>query len=115
MGETPFFAVSALQPERTPISQDIDTLREQLVTLAISCPHTKSNPSSCPLHEVRKLESAAILDWLDGLSREDLDYLTLYHQCCLVTKWESERNEKKIKNQTRRRARRRQLHKTSGG
>ncbi len=70
------------------ISRDVDRLREQLVLLAVECPYTKSNPSTCPLHDVRLLEPAAIIDWLDGLSSEERDFLTLYHQCCLVTKWE---------------------------
>jgi len=30
------------------------------------------------------MESDAILGWLDGLSSEERDYLTLYHQCGLV-------------------------------
>ena len=67
-----------------------ELLREQLVSLAVCCPHTRSNPSVCPLHEVRKLEPAAILDWLDGLSAEQRDYLMLYHQCCLVITRESD-------------------------
>ena len=62
----------------------MDWLREQLASLAVGCPHTRSNPSSCPLHEVRLLEPAAILDWLDGLSSDEKEFLMLYHQCCLV-------------------------------
>lgn len=62
----------------------MDWLREQLRTLATGCPHTKTNPDGCPLHDVRQLEPAAIIDWLDGLSPEEKDFLMLYHQCCLV-------------------------------
>jgi hypothetical protein len=69
--------------------RDADRMREQLVALAAECPYTGSNPSGCPLHEVRKLEPARIIDWLDGLSGEEKDFLTLYHQCCLVTKLEA--------------------------
>ena len=69
---------------RTNGSHDVDWLREQLRTLATGCPHTKSNPDGCPLHDVRQLEPAAIIDWLDGLSLEEKDFLMLYHQCCLV-------------------------------
>jgi hypothetical protein len=62
----------------------VDWLREQLASLAVGCPHTKANPSSCPLHDVRLLEPAAIIDWMDGLSNEEKEFLMLYHQCCLV-------------------------------
>jgi hypothetical protein len=68
----------------------VDLLREKLVLLAIECPYTKSNPPTCPLHDVRKLDPASIIDWLDGLSSEEKDFLTLYHQCCLVAQWEAE-------------------------
>ena len=68
----------------TTTRRDVDWLREQLASLAVGCPHTRSNPSSCPLHEVRLLEPAAILDWLDGLSSDEKEFLMLYHQCCLV-------------------------------
>ena len=62
-------------------------MREQLVILAVECPYTKSNPSTCPLHEVRKLKPTAIIDWLDALSGEEKEFLTQYHQCCLMTRW----------------------------
>jgi hypothetical protein len=52
---------------------------------------------------------------MDGLSCEDLDFLTLYHQCCLVTKWESERGEGTKKGWTNQKARRHRGLITSGG
>jgi|ERR1019366_2898444 hypothetical protein len=67
--------------------RDVDRLREQLVILAIECPYTKSNPSTCPLRGVRKLKPTAIIDWLDALSSDEKDFLTQYHQCCLMTRW----------------------------
>ena len=70
------------------VEYDVDRLREQLVLLAVECPYTKSNPAGCPLHEVRKMKPSSIIDWLDGLNREEKDFVTLYHHCCLVTKWE---------------------------
>jgi hypothetical protein len=66
----------------------VDRLREQLVALAVECPYMESDPSGCPLHEVRKPEPAAIIDWLDKLNSEEKDFLTQYHQCCLMTVWE---------------------------
>jgi len=47
-----------------------------------------ANPSACPLHEVRKLGPAAAIDWIDGLSREEKEFLLQYHQCCLLVEWE---------------------------
>lgn len=81
-------------------SRDVDRLREQLVVLAVECPYTKSNPDSCPLHEVRKMEPAAIIDWLDGLNREEQDFVALYHECCLVTKWEQDWKNRAYENAT---------------
>lgn len=72
-----------------------DVLREQIVSLAAACPHTKNNPLNCPLHEVRKLEPNAIIDWVDGLNPDSLEYLTMYHQCCLVIQRESGKIGKK--------------------
>ena len=75
-----------------------DLLREQLVSLAAGCPHTKDNPLNCPLHEVRKLEPSAIIDWVDELNPDNLDYLTMYHQCCLVIHRESGKIGRKRKS-----------------
>ena len=68
----------------------VQQLREQLQTLAAGCPHTRTNPSSCPLHEVRKLEPEAVLRWLDGLTTPEKDFLIMYHQCCLVINQEAD-------------------------
>lgn len=65
--------------------------------LGRACPHTKSNPADCPLAEVRKMKPAAISKWLDGLRTEDKEYLMLYHQCCLVIRWETERAKQRKK------------------
>jgi hypothetical protein len=69
----------------TPPAHDLDQLREQLVLLAARCPHTKSNPPSCPLHGLRQMEPSAIIDWLDGLQNDEREFLLFYHQCCLMT------------------------------
>lgn len=77
-------------PGRTLVTRDVDRLREQLMLLAVECPYTNSNPPGCPLHEVRQMEPEAVIDWLDGLSGEEKDYLTFYHECCLMTRCESD-------------------------
>ena len=76
------------RPQATPLGCDLDGLREQLVLLAASCPHTKSNPWTCPLHALRQMEPSAIIDWIDALEDRDREYLMFYHQCCLVTQRE---------------------------
>ena len=68
--------------------RDADWLREQLVSLAVGCPHTKGSPAGCPLHEVRKLEPSEIIDWVDRLRPDEKEFLMLYHQCCFVINWE---------------------------
>lgn len=71
-------------PQRSGNGHDTDWLREQIIVLTAGCPHTKSNPPACPLHEVRKLEPAAIVAWMDGLNSNEKEFLMMYHQCCLV-------------------------------
>jgi hypothetical protein len=85
---------------KTITRRDVDKLREQLASLAVGCPHTKSNPSSCPLHDVRLLEPEAIIDWLDSLNNEEKDFLMLYHQCCLVINRERDSATAPRKRQT---------------
>lgn len=63
-------------------------LDQQLAQVAPNCPWTHRNPRECPLYEVRKLPTEDMLQWLDGLSVEEKEYLVLYHQCCLAIKWE---------------------------
>ncbi len=65
-------------------------LDELLAGVAPGCPHTKSNPEECPLYNVRKMATAEIVAWLDGLQPPEKEYLILYHQCCLMMRWEGE-------------------------
>lgn len=65
-------------------------LDEQLRTVAVSCPYTKTNPADCPLFEVRKLPPSQLLEWLAGLKAEEKEYLMLYHECCLLVQWEKD-------------------------
>lgn len=46
------------------------------------------------------MEPAAIIDWLDGLNREEQDFVALYHECCLVTKWEQDWKNRAYENAT---------------
>jgi hypothetical protein len=60
--------------------------KKELMALVALCPYTQTNPPECPLCEVRKLGSADIRAWLDGLKRGDKEYLLLYHRCCLAVR-----------------------------
>lgn len=43
------------------------------------------------------MKPAAIAKWLDGLRIEEKEYLMLYHQCCLVIRWETARAAERAK------------------
>lgn len=70
-------------------------LDEQLRQVAVNCPHTKTNPADCPLFEVRKLPPSELAEWLTGLKPEEKEYLMLYHECCLLVRWEKEHGKDK--------------------
>jgi hypothetical protein len=61
-----------------------------MVALAVSCPFADDNPPECPLHSVRTWTTDEILDWIDGLSADDLRFLFQYHDCCLAVKLETQ-------------------------
>ena len=60
--------------------------RSRLQSLAFDltkrCPALGGNPGDCPLFGVRQLTPARRRRWLEGLTDEDLRYLSLYHQLC---------------------------------
>ncbi len=60
--------------------------RTRLQSLAFDltkrCPALGGNPGDCPLFGVRQLTPARRRRWLEGLTDEDLRYLSLYHQLC---------------------------------
>ena len=61
--------------------------REQVVSevehLSVACPLDNCNTPNCPLHKVRSLLLEEKIKWVRGLSDEDIEYLTTYHQICL--------------------------------
>ena len=75
-------------PREANPGSDADRINEQLVRLAKECPYTGSNPPTCPLHEVRKLDPETTIGWLNGLAGEEKEFLMLYHDCCVLTHWE---------------------------
>jgi hypothetical protein len=95
-------------PQGTPVSgpERLQWLNENLASLVDACPQTKNNPADCPLCEVRKLGPEAISTWLDGLRAEEKEYLMLYHQCCLVIRWETAHGKKPAPGRIRRRSKR---------
>lgn len=65
-------------------------ISEQLRAVAASCPYTQTNPADCPLFEVRKLPLPELVAWFAGLRPDEKEYLMLYHECCLLVRWERE-------------------------
>ena len=68
----------------------LEWLQERLVALAVACPFAENNPPNCPLHHLRTLSSREILDWLEGLSADEAQFMLRYHECCLATQLESQ-------------------------
>ena len=67
-------------------SKDVEQrkqLLEGLLKLCNACPIHDDNPADCPLHAVRTLKPAKRRKWLNGLSDDELAYLTEYHRVCL--------------------------------
>jgi hypothetical protein len=58
-------------------------MRDNILSLAMSCPVEHCNPEDCPLFKVRKLELTRRLEWFRQLSDEDLVYLNAYHFTCM--------------------------------
>jgi hypothetical protein len=56
---------------------------ENVLQLSVVCPHENSNPSFCPLHEVRKLPPEQRMEWVHMLTDQDFEYIAAYHQFCL--------------------------------
>ena len=55
-----------------------------ILQLTLGCPHDQCNPSFCPLFEVRKLDLDERVQWVHRLTDEDLEYLSTYHEICLL-------------------------------
>lgn len=64
-------------------------LRDNLVELSEVCPFHHNNPEDCPVFELRKMEMAKRLQWLDALNEDDLVFLATYHHICLNSKLDS--------------------------
>ena len=61
-------------------------LRDNILSLAMTCPVEHCNPEDCPLFKVRKLELTWRLEWFRDLSDADLEYLNAYHFVCMKTR-----------------------------
>lgn len=57
--------------------------RSEIFHLIESCPEDNSNPESCPLYEVRKLNPRERIEWVHMLSTEDLEFLSVYCEVCM--------------------------------
>jgi hypothetical protein len=72
-------------------------LRANVLKLSEACPFHVTNPADCPLFEVRNLEPAKRLQWVETLSASDLEYLASYHRVCIKIKTESGSARKRAK------------------
>jgi len=68
------------------LSSRKDQLRHSLVELLDKCPADCCNPIDCPLHKVRKMSRKRRLNWFNGLTSADLEYLASYHHTCMGLK-----------------------------
>ena len=55
----------------------------RVVGLSIACPFSQDNPQRCQLCEVRTLPMAERIDWVRGLSVEELHGISIGHESCL--------------------------------
>jgi hypothetical protein len=77
-----------VETKRAARRHDLDLLRDHLVALPEACPRTRADEAECPLHQLRKLKSEQIMEWLDGCNRRQIEFLVKYHKCSLVAWWE---------------------------
>ena len=68
-------------------------LRDNVLSLAMSCPVNDCNPEECPLYHIRHLDLDERLEWFKNLSDEELIYLNAYHFVCMKTRLEPELTE----------------------
>ena len=65
-------------------------LRDNVLSLAMTCPVELCNPEECPLHQIRHLDLDERLEWFKRLTDEELLYLNAYHFICMKIKLEPE-------------------------
>ena len=63
-----------------------EQLRKGLLEVLSACPTEACNPTDCPLYQLRQMEYERRLQWLNALSRSDLEYLAAYHYVCMKLK-----------------------------
>ena len=61
----------------------LSQLQANVLKLSEACPFHVTNPADCPLFEVRKLAPAKRSQWVEALSKDDLEYLATYHRVCI--------------------------------
>ena len=63
-----------------------DELMASIISLAKRCPVDECNPEDCLLFSVREMRLSARLKWFNGLTKDDLSFITAYHHVCLNVK-----------------------------
>jgi len=65
-------------------SRQREELASNILQLTTGCPYGFDNPDFCPLHGVSMLEPAERAKWVEMLTDEELEYLSTYHEICLL-------------------------------
>lgn len=55
----------------------------RVVGLAIACPYSQDNPQRCQLCDVRALPMAERIEWVRGLSDDEMNGISIGHEACL--------------------------------
>lgn len=55
----------------------------RVVGLAIACPYSQDNPRRCQLCEVRALPMTERIEWVRGLSDDEMIGISIGHEACL--------------------------------
>jgi hypothetical protein len=71
------------------LGEQQNELLADLLKLSVACPFDQTNPSDCPLSQLRIMKTTKRLQWLQALKQDDLSYLAAYHRVCLTVKVES--------------------------
>jgi len=66
------------------LSSPAQVLSEALL-LIVACPHDKCNTPFCPFDKVRKMKREERIDWIRGLSDQELARLT--NSCQICVRW----------------------------
>ena len=71
-----------------PRKRTLQELKQLILGLTMACPFDQTNPSSCQLHEIRKLDLKERFQWSARLTQEEAESIWANHEKCILTKEE---------------------------